>query len=424
MSSSSSSSGIPAPAAAGHSSNKVLLTHEIPAAPTIQMQASALADLKGRLQRGPNGTPGDALMRACVYQQWDNAPTWVDDVDFCKSPDARGMLPLHLTVSHNAPVHIVRALLRTFGGGAAHADVDGATALHHAAAKQASVDVVGVLLEANPAAASRACTLMTSAVNGSVTGGGFTPLHWAFVHSVPGVPELLLGTAEGKQSARVLSHSGQTPLHVGAAHGAATAALQLAIEAYPEALHTPDQMRALPLHHAIATGAPLDAVRCIAEAGPLAAKATTVGGANALHLAAGHQATAKATAAATTSATAPTVAPITEEEQHRHVVEVIKLLVELWPQGLKETEERGRSPLHVACVTRAPACVVDTLINHRWVGAAVAREQDAMGSTALHLAAATKGTSLQVVELLLRAWDGAPVCRERAVFILESVHTD
>ena len=84
-------------------------------------------------------------------------------------------------------------MLKTWPGAAAAKDADGATALHHAAAKRASAEAVAALLEANPEAVKLQSTLKLTVPDAEVAAGGglthaiatsaeatrgFTPLHW------------------------------------------------------------------------------------------------------------------------------------------------------------------------------------------------------------------------------------------------------
>jgi ankyrin repeat protein len=81
--------------------------------------------------------------------------------------------------------------------------------------------------------------------------------------------------------------------------------------------------------------------------------------------------------------------------------EVVKLLLERWPEGIREKNHDGTTPLHMAA--KAAKTDVVRLLLELWPEAI--REKDDYGNTPLHRAAeCTKGPTFEVVKLLLERW--------------------
>ena len=351
-------------------------------------QESAMRGYVDSLKQEPDGSSQDQFFRAIVHQHWDEVTTagWLKDETFCKTTDKRGLLPLHVAVSHGAPLPIVECLLRTFPRAASVPDSDGATPLAHAVSKQANMDVIAALLRTDPKVAGTPCkSLKTSSAAGrAFSGSGYTPLHWALANRLQGVPELLLNTKEGKRSAAVVCQRGCTPLHTACAHGADVGTLEALIGANKSALQLKDVHSALPLHHAANKFSDSDAdedlasLATVIKAWPPAAKVCAVDGATPLHFAASGQSS-----------------------------RAVETLVDAWSAALKEPDHQGRTPLHVACASVAPEPIIRSLLHHKWVGASAAQQTDSRGCTALHLACSKTDTDGKVIGMLLKAFPGA-----------------
>lgn len=83
--------------------------------------------------------------------------------------------------------------------------------------------------------------------------------------------------------------------------------------------------------------------------------------------------------------------------------ELVKGLVEAYPDGVRSREKFAMLPLHVACQHGASTSVIETLVD---LYPASTRERDAFGLLPLHLAC-TEGCSPDVLVSLLRSYPGA-----------------
>lgn len=348
------------------------------------------------LKQPANGTGMDALLRAVVYKQWEGLANHVSEPSFCKMTDRRGCTPLHLTVSHNGPLSLIKTLLKTWPGAAAAKDADGATALHHAAAKRASAEAVAALLEANPEAVKLQSTLKLTVPDAEVAAGGglthaiatsadatrgFTPLHWALLMRSTEIVELLLEAegGHGKESAAVACAAGRLPLHTAAANEASLATIKAIIEAHPPSLKHTDKHGATPLHHAAAHCAPVESMAELSTQHPAAVQAKAKNGWTPLHY-----------LVACGDASTP---------------EAARLFINSWSGAVTACDDQGRTPLHVAVASGAPPAVVTALLQ-RWTGAAAARQQDAGGHTPLHWAA-QKSSAADTVRAVRSAYPAA-----------------
>ena len=354
------------------------------------------AEVAKLLKQPANGTGMDALLRAVVYKQWEGLANHISEPSFCKMTDRRGCTPLHLSVSHNGPLTLIKSLLKTWPGAAAAKDADGATALHHAVAKRASVDTVVALLEANPEAVKLQSTLkLTVPAVESVAGGGltqaiatsadathgFTPLHWALLMRSTDVVELFLKAegGHGKESAAVPCAAGRLPLHTAAANEASLTTIKAIIEVHPMGLKHTDKHGATPLHHAAAHCAPVESMAELSTQHPAAVQAKANNGWTPLHY-----------LVACGNASTP---------------EAARLFINSWSGAVTACDDQARTPLHVAVACGAPPAVVTALLQ-RWTGAAAARQQDAGGHTPLHWAA-QKSSVVDIVRAVRSAYPAA-----------------
>ena len=297
----------------------------------------------------------DALLRAVVHKSWDGLDGWCKQPDFCRMVDNRGLTPLHLTVSHGAPLHVVRALLETWRAAAEVLDADGATPLHLVVAKQAKLETIAAVLNAHPPAAALGANVKLLPASGDAAKSrwgdqtapaatrGFTPLHWALVTRNAAAAALLLSAeGVGKQSAAVACAAGRLPLHTAAANEAEKDLIEQLMDAHPPALQAVDAHGALPLHHAFANGAPFESQAALVAKNPGTAQAKAKNGWTALHYlaASGESGTAEAT----------------------------HLLVNAWTGAVSAKDDNDRTAVHVACASSSPLPVVRALL-HRWVGA-------------------------------------------------------
>lgn len=83
--------------------------------------------------------------------------------------------------------------------------------------------------------------------------------------------------------------------------------------------------------------------------------------------------------------------------------ELVKALVEAYPDGIRSREKFAMLPLHVACQRGASTSVITTLVD---LYPSSTRERDAFGLLPLHLAC-TEGCSPDVLVALLRSYPGA-----------------
>ena len=127
----------------------------------------------------------------------------------------------------------------------------------------------------------------------------------------------------------------------------------------------------LPLHYAALRGAPVEVVRALMDAYPEGARKTDDEGCLPLHFAA--------------------------------TVEVVRALLDANPEGAGMADEDGRLPLHVAAARRAPVEVIRALLDAYPEGA---RKTDDYGNLPLHFAAAY-GAPVDVVRMLVDAYPGA-----------------
>jgi len=88
---------------------------------------------------------------------------------------------------------------------------------------------------------------------------------------------------------------------------------------------------------------------------------------------------------------------------NRATLNVVSLLLEYWPESIKETDENGYTSLHTACEYGAPLDIVSFLLNN-WAGAT--KEKDNWGFTPLHTACRYAASS-DVVSFVLESWPDA-----------------
>ena len=86
------------------------------AAPATGAPSSGTVALALQQQPKQEGSGMDALLRAVIgaatgKPDWGSLAQYTGDAEFCRMADKRGCTPLHLAISHGAPLSVVESLL-------------------------------------------------------------------------------------------------------------------------------------------------------------------------------------------------------------------------------------------------------------------------------------------------------------------------
>lgn len=339
-------------------------------------------------------------------------------------PDNDGMLPLHIAVENDAALPVVERLLALHPGAAGQADQDGFLPLHMAVHAGAAKDVICCLLSG-----------FHGALHARETKDGMQPLHIAATRldSLPLVPVLLEGCKDNEISiAAEKDASGNLPLYLasGFVCEGQEAAISVLLRTYPEGAATRAWDRGglantnvkcdgcgvlipvgrrryssrlisdidlcqscftgtkeitwdreemelvkygdLPLHRALASGAPVAVVRLLLDAYPDAAKLQNHEGCLPLQIAARRSkvllifemilqcSDSDAVSASDHSGNLPLHSAVCRSEP---VLGIVKLLLRSCPDTVLVANLAGQTPLQAAVAACAPAPVVHELLS-------------------------------------------------------------
>jgi ankyrin repeat protein len=206
-------------------------------------------------------------------------------------------------------------------------------------------------------------------------------LHLAVRRKAPLRIVRILVAAPGGGGVRALHERdgrGRVPLHLAFYSAVEVGVIELLVAAWDKALEQPDDDGWLPLHWAVGCDAPLDVVRFVVAAWEPALQVKDGVGRLPLHV------------ALCCRSGIPSVG-------------VVRLLVDLREEALLEGDARGSLPLHTAARERAPARVVEILLDRR--GEEALRVKDNEGNLPLHWA--VRGGSEELVRLVAGRWEQA-----------------
>jgi hypothetical protein len=176
--------------------------------------------------------------------------TWIQQVlqaliiassEGLRRKDKEGDLPLHIyLMQREVDVSILRVMLNSYPESAGITSSQGLVALHYAVMREDSQAEVCKLLcqtyKDSPMALSSSQCL---------------PLHYAAKRLRPNLDVLRILLRRHSEGARAFNSYGALPLHCMAQHCIDVRAIELLLEAYPEAASVPDRQGRLPLHLAV-----------------------------------------------------------------------------------------------------------------------------------------------------------------------------
>ncbi len=238
--------------------------------------------------------------------------------------------------------------------------------------------------------------------NKSNNGNGHLPLHIAVRYGGP-VEEIQLFIKAYPDAVREKNELGDLLLHYAIRYGASVEVIQLIIEAYPNAVREKNELGELPLHIAVRYGGPVEVIQLLIEAYPDAVRKKNEYGDLPLHSAVKNR---------PTEIQLPT--DVYPDAFYKGAsVEVLKLLIEEYPDALKEKNYGGELPLHVAAKKGASVEVIQLLIK---AYPDAVREEDRSENLPLHTAIAGEA-SVEVLQLLIKEYPDAAKIENRDGFL-------
>jgi ankyrin repeat protein len=336
------------------------------------------------------------------------------------APDGQGRTPLFLLAASAAPPSraVFEALLAAQPDSPGVPDDTGAYPLHAAAWAGAPQWLVEALLAACPAAAAaqetrsrrtplhfalearapEACVLALLRASPGTT-GFFTLSRQLPLHAACGAPPALVAPllAAFPGAARERTVAGNLPLHLLVASPRADiGAVGLVLDAFPQGAREKSRAGRLPLLCAAAANAPLPVLQALHAAHPEGLREADDGGNFPAHLA-------------------------VQRTQGPVAADVVAWLKNTWAGHFKERNADGRLPLHCAASRCCSSAELLTVLAAHPAAAAVA---DSKGNLPLHLVLSTASAATpEVVRALLRG-GGAALANEKGNLPLHCIGED
>ena len=336
----------------------------------------------------------DDLFDAVLHKQWDVAIERVlkhpEEASQWKMITLRGcpvqLLPLPLAVQLRPPARLIRALLQADVDSAMRPDFHNRLSIHWSVDSGASdPEIVNVLLEAWPGSAKRIESQF-----------GFTPLH---IHCYQ-----CNVTRDGPSSEK-------DQLSIAS----------MLIKANPEALSTPDKGGWLPIHLYARTGRSPKMLHLLFRAYPRGISQCDPKSRQPLHLAMMNGEGGEDTALLFIRHLIDLypAALMIKEKRHAflplHVAcsipqpdSTIALLLERYPDAIKQVDARSSLPLHLAIRAKAPGCTIKRILQAYASGA---MSCDADGRIPLHFACKT-AHSKATIKMLIDVYPGGVFVKE------------
>jgi ankyrin repeat protein len=154
---------------------------------------------------------------------------------------------------------------------------------------------------------------------------------------------------------------GNLPLHFACIYGSPLDLVRYLVEEYPDSLQVAANDGYLPLHDACLSGAPMDVVQYLAKACPKSLQVTSRSGKKPIDLAKNHEVVIWMESAMLAGGFAFDQLPLHHACIIGAPLELVRYLVEEYPDSLQVADNDGYLPLHDACLCGAPMDVVQYL---------------------------------------------------------------
>ena len=273
-----------------------------------------------------------------------------------------GYLPLHIGIkNYDISPEIIKALLNAYPDSSKAANKDGDLPLHIAFRRNASYDVIRVLLDRS-----------SVAVISSLNNMNYLPLHIALCKQPSSVDDIILLTElidKYPDSVKLKNGNQLLPLQIALKnhkHKNSLVLFKRLLQYYPEAVMELDKIGLLPLHLAIRWKVAVEILSVLLEVCPGAAKTKDRCGRLALHYASSaevvrvllHTCPEAARVADNDGSLALHVAVFLSSE----LLPTVQTLLDAYPEAVKWEDNNGRLPLHRALSGRNAPKVVKALL--------------------------------------------------------------
>jgi Ankyrin repeats (3 copies) len=286
-----------------------------------------------------------------------------NDPDLVKEQDHCGLLPLHYSLQRRSNLELVRLLADEYEQALREAGDGGKRPLHDATEHMAPLEMIEFLVDGWEGA------LLTG------DDSAYLPLHYAVWHSsVWRRPDLCSSqlrvvqylVSRGPGALRMRTRTtGELPLHKAVASGAPLELVELLVRKWEPALNEREGAGRLPLHCAAGLNGPAEVIQYLVDQSPRALQERDNDGRLPLHRAVLFQ-----------------------------PVEGVRILGDDWERALLERDDGGYLPLHLAVPENGRVDVISYLVNKC---PRAPRERDADGYIPLH--SAIRFNSVEVVHV-------------------------
>ena len=314
-----------------------------------------------------------------------------------KEKDATGMTALSMELSTNAPsLELVEALLQAYPQAAADkSDLDGRFPLHQALANMnpLNIDLIRVIISSFRDA-TKLCDSYGMLPLHIVFQNGFNPQNQQLLYQVV---KLLLDAYP--DAVKVKGGPDQSlPIHSAVQFpNIDVNIVKLLLDPYPDGLKVFDTSGYFPLHSALIQNfSHIALIKLLIESFPTAVtEKSQLNGKLPLHIG------VESLSIATSQTQRHSIYDV-RSVSLKDGITLIRLLIEIYPQALKERDQMGWLPLHLAVLKSAPTDLVNCLVK---ANSKVLREKDPQGKYPLHMALSISSSPLGTIQLLL---DEAP----------------
>ncbi len=331
----------------------------------------------------------------------------------------REFLPLHVACRNNAPISVIRALLKAWPNAVQTRSSEGTLPLHEACFWAKSLKTLQLLIEAYP----------NSIKQGRYRTEKLFPLHIALRNFAVPIDVIRYLVEQWPASVKVrIDEMDKFALHCACENGLSLSVIRFLVEQWPFALRTKSEF-GLPLHYACRqTRSSSDTIAYLIDTWPDSIKVFDNDSCLPLRDACIHHAQSsdiiqllidKWPGAASVANPSDGCWPLHLACREKASLAVLKLLIKTWPSALREKDNKGRLPLHYICehnlVKGSPCLEKVQLMVKSWPRSLQIRTSD--GSLPLHTACSCSQAT-EVMRYLVESYPQAvhiPDCFRRSL---------